>query len=347
MEKRRENVSDEGRRNLIKALPFIILAPGLLVTACTVPKPQSIKQEVKPGVDEGKKRLNEELDKLPDSIVKSLLFARIKPLFGPNPPEKLNYDGLDIKAANPAVILETVNTNSVSGHSTFRDISYKPDPLFPTKKTNIRFPYLGLVSDAEKPVIIPKDYLAKDGTILLDIVFSTDKPFIEGFSHSITVTAPDPSFVKPERRQNITNLERFCYIKEACSLLLIDIFTEETVKKIHELGLNIFLGARTQNKTKQAEVLTQSLAVLSNSLGRFTVAVDLGGYLLAFKAIEGTDIDNPDNFDPNFVKLMANIRSVTLGTSSQEVLYNSFDWSLNTPEASSLLHHLGTLNKIP
>lgn len=306
-----------------------------------------LDQEDSQKVDLGKQKLSTELDALPDSPIKTLLLGRVKPLYDSNPPKSINYDGLEIKVSNPKVILKTVNTNRVSGFFTPRDSSYITlEPLYPTRATRLRIPYLGLVLDSEKGTI-PAENLAEDGTPLVDIEFPTDKVLYEGFSPVITITTPDPAVIKPEFRQLYRNFERFAYIKEACSALLIDILIEETVKKMHSLGLNITVETRTPSGTeKQAEALIHSLSIINNAQGRFAALIDLAGYLLAYKATEGTDIDDPHNMYPGLAKVRPGMQTINLGISSQEILYNSFHWALTT-DASREFVHVGNINNIP
>lgn len=321
-----------------------VLTTGAIVAAITKPW----EQLYYPTTDLDKQRLNTELDELPNSTVKSLLTARIKPLFGPHPPKSINYEGLEIKIAKSKVVSKTVNINEVRGLYSPRDSSFVTlEPLYPTKETTIRIPYLGLLLDSERSDI-PVGNLAVDNTPLIDIVFPTDKPFYEGFSHVITITTPDPSVIEPEYRNLYRNFEKFAYVKEACSLLAIDILVEEIVKKMGNLGLNPTIEARTINGTrKQAEALAQSLSIINNAQGRLAAVIDLAGYLLAFKVLEGTKVDDPNNMDQGLLKLRPNMQAVNLGTSAQDILYNSFRWALTTPGSDKLLVHIGNINNIP
>lgn len=95
-------------------------------------------QEDSQKIDLGKRKLNIELDELPNSSIKTLLLSRVKPLYSPNPPKSINYDGLEVKVSNPKVVLKTVNINRVSGFFTPRDSSFTtPEPLYPTRATSI------------------------------------------------------------------------------------------------------------------------------------------------------------------------------------------------------------------
>lgn len=339
----------QGRRNFLKnlALGGVIFAAPVFVTGCKSEKRTAPPIETPLGADIGKQRLIKELDKLPDSVVKSLLQARIKPLFGQNPPSSLNYDGLDIKLSRSAVVLKNLNANSVSGHFTPRDSSTtKLEPLFPTKNSTLRLPYRGLMLDTEKQNFPPRN-LDTDGNLLIDVEFPIDKPFYEGLSPVITVVAPDPAVLVENNRQIYKNLERLVLVKEACTFLLVDIFISEAVRKMHEAGFDITIEAKDRSgKIRQGEALIQSLALANNALGRIAAAIDLGGYLLAFKAVEGTEID-PEKLDESFAMARSSMKAVELGTLPKDVLYNSFHWAITDPDASQQLHHVGNINKIP
>lgn len=330
----------------------VIVGGGTVVIGTALLKPwdwftPQLDQEDSQKVDLGKLKLNTELDNLPDSPIKTLLLSRVKPLYDLNPPKSLNFAGLEVNVSNPKVVLKTVNINRVSGLFTPRDSSFTtPEPLYPTRVTRLRIPYLGLVLDSEKATI-PAENLAEDGTPLVDIEFPIDKALYEGFSPVITITTPNPSVIKPEFKKLYRNFERFAYIKEACSSLLVDILVEETVKKMHSLGLNITVETRTPSGTeKQAEALIHSLTLINNAQGRFAAVIDLAGYLLAYKATEGTDIDDPSNMYPGLAKVRPGMQTVNLGTSSKDILYNSFHWALTT-DASKELIHVGNINNIP
>lgn len=329
------------------------LGAAWVMTSCTPTKPQPVERpaivvEISQRQDIGKQRLNQELDNLPDSVIKSLLTTRVKPLFSPNPPKSMTYEGLNIKISDPLVILKTVNTNSVSGFYTPRDSSgIRLESLYPTKEDSLRIPYLYLVLDSEKTTI-PASNLSKDGTPFVDMTFPTDQALYEGLRPVITITTPDPSVVKTEYKQLYRNFERFAYIKEASSMLLVDLFITETVKKMNALGLSTTVETKTSGgEKKQAEALIQSLVGMNNLNGRLNAAFDIAGYLLAFKATEKTELNDPNNMDSSFLKVRPLMQTVDLGVSPQDILSRSLRWAITTPDADKYLTHVGNLKNIP
>jgi hypothetical protein len=335
------------RRNFLIAIGAGLLLP----TAC---RPNSVStaenklQESTPFVDLGKQNLTEELDKLPDTPIKRLLQSRIRPLFGSNPPTKINYDGLQINLANPTVVLKTENINQVSGLYTLRaNFKESFEAVYPTVETTLRLPYMGLLFNSEVSLFSKSDF-GTDGTPLIDITFPVDKPLYSGLAPAITITTPDLLSVEPKYRQFYINMRRFSFVKEACSALLVDIYFETVIRKMHELGLSTTVSGRSVGEpVKQTEAITQSIAVINNHGGRMRAAIDMAGYLLAFKATKGTEIDDPNNTDENFAKLRPEMESAQLGITAQETLYKSFIWTLTTPKANELLAHAGNIAIIP
>lgn len=183
---------------------------------------------------------------------------------------------------------------------------------------------------------------------MINITYPTNTPLYEGMDPQITMVSPDRTRADPSRRKLLENFERVTLIKEACAHLLFDLWVEEAVKTMHRLGLDPLVEVRQPNgQTKKAEAMIQSLVGFFDAKGRFAAALDLAGYLLGFKAIEGTELDDPNYTDANILKVVPKMRPVNLGTSGKEILTTSLNWAINTPEADTFLSHVGSLRSIP
>lgn len=293
----------------------------------------------------GKQKLIREIDSLPESPIRALLLQRIKPYYRLVPPKTVDFGGTKIQIQNPEVGLRTENINQVSGRFTFRE-SRPSEPLYPTQTTVVKIPYVGLLLDSERAEIPPQN-VASDGTPLLEITFSPNIPFYTGFSPLMEVTTPDSSAIKPEYKKLYEVFERFVFIKEACSHLVFDLWTEEMVKKMRALGLRTSIEVRRQDKTRTtAEIVSQSINIIHNFNGRIAAAIDLAAVIVASKAVEGTELVDPRYTDKDFKRAYPSIQGFNLGETSQDILYNSLRWALTTPEAK-LLYHVGDLTKIP
>lgn len=293
----------------------------------------------------GKKKLNQEIDNLPPSTIRKLLTQRIKPYYQLEYPKTVDFAGLEIRIKESEVKLRTQNINQVSGRFTFRG-SVPSEPLYPAQAVVVKVPYVGLILESEKGEIPPQN-LASDGTPLLEITFPPNIPFYTGFSPLMEVTTPDPSAIKPGYENLYEVFERFVFVKEACSHLVFDLWVEEVAKKMRQLNLQSSVEARRRDgSTINAEIISQSINQMHEFNGRIAAAIDLASYMVALKAVEGTELADTRYMDENFKRAYATMRGVSLGETPRDVLYNSLRWALTNPEAK-LLYHVGDLTRIP
>lgn len=293
----------------------------------------------------GKRKLVQEIERLPQSPIKTLLQQRIKPYYQFNYPKIVDFAGIEINIQNPEVRLRTENINQVSGRFTFRG-SRPSEPLYPTQTTVVKIPYVGLILDSERAEIPPQN-VASDGTPLLEITFLPNIPFYTGFSPLMEVTTPDPSASKPGYKKLYEVFERFVFIKEACSHLVFDLWVEEVAKKMRQLNLQSNVEARRRDGAKiNTEIISQSINQMHDFNGRIAATIDIAAYLVTLKAVEGTELTDTQYMDENFKRAYVSMRGVDLGETPRDILYNSLRWVLTTPEAK-LLYHVGDLNKIP
>lgn len=325
-----------------------IMGAGIVAAAIFKPRTWFTQEDKEnaSAVDLGKQRLIEEIDKLPESQIKSLLITRIKPFYQQNSPGSVMYQGTEIKVSTTKVDLLTQNSNRVHGEFRLRGSTFQAEQLHPTQPATIKFPYVDLLLESEKSVFPPQN-IAADGTPFINLQFQIDKPIYEGILPLIILTTPDIGTIDPSLRQLLKNYGRFALIKESCSHLLVDLWMEEVIKRMVKLGLSTTIEARRANgSTKNAEIITQATNVIDALGGRFVAALDLAGYLLAYKAIEGGELDNPNLMDTNLLNARPSMQALSLGTTPEEILRSSLSWALTAPTAT-LLVHLGDLKKIP
>lgn len=298
----------------------------------------------------GKKKLNQEIDSLPPSPIKTLLVQRIKPYYQMDYPKTVSYAGVEVKIFEPRVRLAIGDVaNEVNGFFTVREgITTYAEPLYPLRVERIKVPYLGLVSETEKRRLFLPENIASDGTPFIEIIFPPpERPFYAGFTPLIRATTPDSLIIKPEKKGTIEAFERFIYIKEACNHLLFDLWTEEMAKKMQELGFKSMIeGKRRDGSPITAEVVSSVITSINNAQGRMSAALDIASYLVAAKAIEGTELVDSQLVDENFKRAYPKMHALNLGETARDILYNSLRWVLTTPDAR-LFQYVGDLNKIP
>lgn len=308
------------------------------------------------GPEIGRQRLIQELDVLPSSPIRDLLQERVKPFYQSIPPETINRGGLEIRIFNPTVKFSIVgpprgNEPFLLGVFTARPNENYPKgegPFLPIGRIIRQVPYPLLILDRDKPRLDPKD-LASDGTLLIGITFNANTPVQDGIWPLININAPESSSLTPAQRRLYGNRTRFAYIKEACTQLVYDLWLEEVISKINSLRLNPYIEVlKPDNSIGRIEIVTSSITTMNNSShGRLEAVLDLAGYLVAFKAVEKSDINAPRNLDDQgFKKARPLMEATNLGNTPHDILSRAFDWVLTTPEAGSLIH-VGNLERIP
>jgi len=324
----KKSFTTASRLSLLKDIA--IFAPGFLGACSSKPSNSQLKTETSILALAGKLRLINELDTLPISVVEQLLSTRVRPIFEPKP-ASIKYDGLEVKIWDSSVVLEKTKEPNIESAFNLRLFSdHLPESLFPKKSETRQIPYIdSIFTDSERNSLSTSR--AKDGTIMLDINFPADKPFYEGFSPEITIITPsNPESIRQADQKTFRNYERFSFIKEACRALLIDILTEETIKKMHNLGLDLKMEVNASNTTRQAEIVSESVYKIVYLQSRVTSLTNFASDLLAVKALQGTEFDDPKNMAPDLLQLRPSMQAVNLGSSAKEVLDNSFRWVLNT-----------------
>lgn len=319
----------------------IILKPW---TWLTPPDEQPKSQEL------GKLRLLQEIDNLPQSAIKTLLTGRVKPVYQPNPPQTLDFDGEQVKIIDPIVRIETQQIPQVRGSFNFRGksfVEYKPkEPLVPLVPTTISFPYTGFVLASEARSLGAK--IDSDDVIFqIPIEFSPNNPLYEGFYPMITVTSADPATIKPEFLKLFQAYRSFVYIKEACSQLLEDLWLTDATRKLHQKGIRTKIEVQRPNgEITDAEIISTLLISLIGLGGRTTAMFDIAGHIIALKAVEGTEIASSSSLEPRIGQLAKTVKDIDLGQTPTEIVYNSLKLALTLPEARAI-HYVGDLNKIP
>ncbi len=300
-----------------------------------------------PDLLHGRDRLFAEIDDLPESRLKQLLIERIKPYFSSfTYPMKIERGGLTFTVQS-ATVNERV-TNSPDMHGTFTPRGGTPATEYHPTKTNIlRLPLLYTVTHKDLGGF-PKEQIASDGTPFINITLRPEHSVFEGNAPVITIETPQANFRKPELAKFYVASEKFAYIKEACSLLIDDIRTEEVIKKMKALGFETEIEVNGPNGVSKVENVTQLLQVENVQRGRSLAGEDIGGYFLAMKAFGGksTILEDIRDRDKIFDAALKSADQIQIGNDLSEIARASFQWAIDSNEARRLFYE-GDMNKIP
>lgn len=287
----------------------------------------------------------------PASPIKDLLVNRILEYYSDPAPTQIVRSGVPIRIFSPSVTVNiSDNTPTATGLSRMYNSNVWSRLQAPAidRDTSILIPYVGAYKPDEV-ALFPKDQLTTDKTPAFYSDFKKGNSLYDGISPQIVLYIPRGLY-SPSNRSQLDAATRFLYIKEASNLLIEDIWFEEVIKKMQELGLNTQIPVVDQTgKAQEFQGITQSEDRLSGAKGRLAALVDLGGYILAFKAIQGTKLE--EFLLSETVAMEGAIKAVqkaNLGSTAKDILLNTFDFILG-PNRSSLngLSHIGSLNNLP
>lgn len=304
---------------------------------------------------DGRGMLSESINGLPDSSIKDLLKVRVLPYFLEPPPFLIQRAGVDIRVHTSAVKVFASRDDSalLDGTASIKGIPLpRKYAITPIQSTTIKLPYLGLLSERERASPPPNLEIADDGTPFTNVTFSSDEVIHEWLTPLIQVYKA-PSLFARKYPIEASALEKFVYVKEACSILLSDIWIEETIKKMRDLGFSTVFDALTSNGlVVKGDGLIHGKQKLFNGRSRVIAAHDIAAHLLAFKSVNGTPVvgyltANHINMHANINRdVISEIRQIDFGTTASDILYNSLKSAITSPTAQRV-DHIGDINKIP
>lgn len=318
---------------------------GILAACSPGPSPEN------PPSNELRNRLLKELFGLPERPIKAVLVDKILPYFQKKPPFTLNRSGLDLNIYRFDIDQRRTQDTEVTGElNLFYGQSLTNTLHASVGITKTKIPVPNIIKEGEIALASPEDLAPDKKTLLVSYDIHSGYFIPNGLYPKIIITSPSPEDTRINRT-NLTAVESYMLIKEACTLLFADIMLEETYKRAQELGLPIKVKAQdTQGKTVDAEAITSLWLKLKentdNLFGRTLAAVDLAGYLIALKAFEQTPTIKELAKDSRYESIMRFLPSINLGTTPHDIWERSLEQAL-TNSALSTLKFEYNINKIP
>lgn len=304
--------------------------------------------EIAPETDlEEKKVLRATLAELPPSPIKDFLLQRVLEYYQSPPPKTVKRAGIDLKVDRPAIRIADTDDITLLGSVTMRALRETMEEFYPVRSETMRVPYLGLVLEHEQDRI-PKENWTPDGTPFVTVSFPQQTRFFEGIAPEITVYKLRADLAAQQDPEFFKAISKFTYIKEACTLLLVDLYLEETIKRMQELGFPTHIDARRRNWTLagQRAAVVQAVGVLNNTGGRLQATIDIAGYLVGFEAIEDTPLSDALAQEEPFNTVISELKDASFGANPKDILFNSIRHSLTSEKAKHMVHD-GNLGIFP
>lgn len=303
--------------------------PAPAIVAIATPIPPSDPRE----------RLSFEINRLPDSPIKAALIARALPYYQGTPPFTLNRAGLPIKVYGASISKRTANEIAMHGDLGIRDSKLVPSEIYhPLSEAVGKLPLPNLLTSQEKAKL-PQQSSAPDKTPLFRYEMPASSSFYAGLWPNIVITTPDHGILDPGNKEFYQRVEKFAYIKEASSLLFIDLYLEEIQRKCQELGLPTTIPAKNQlGEVSNREIVTNFWDFAMGHGGRITASSDIAGYLIALKAMEKTGIPSVISHDPRIKPTVDLLSRIDLGQTPHDIWVRSMEESVTNPALQSVQH---------
>lgn len=323
---------------------------GLLATGCGFANSGESSPLREPTTVTPRERLFREVDELSPSLIKDLLIKRALPYYEKEPPFdsfEINRSGLTFKVHSADIDSTTHNRELFIATLSIRSKDFQGLEGYKLlSDVRIRVPLIGMVLENERR-LFPPENLASDGTPFMVKVYSAGDTMWDGVFPKIKIIKPDANVVKPANKEFWDAMEKYAYIKELCSLLAYDLQLEETYRKMLDMGSETYLEVEDKNGSRvKVEIVTQLITSIDGREGRWKAIMDLAGYMLGLKALEGTSIATVLSRQPSIKAAQESIGTLDLGNNEGVLMANTRRWILSSPEARKLVH-AGNLQEIP
>lgn len=301
---------------------------------------------------DGRQQLLTEIDKLPESFIKTLLQERVRPIFehtGPFPflAKSGNYE---FQVYNSKVEVNYPADIQLPSGAYSSNPDYNSEKLPRTQHDlELEYPLNREIAPIDDPSITNR---AQADGITPTVIFERKKngTLDNGIEPIVTINLGLDASIPPRNREKVKTFENFLFLKEACSALLDILLAEEMFNERKRLGFpNKIPGLTSKGKAVEIDIVWSLVQSMKVNEGRTLAAIDVGGIFLALAALRGTR--NSDILHDN-LKDLANVidrvSDIDFGSTANEMLNSTFHFSLNYSNYEELKPATrGDINLIP
>lgn len=234
--------------------------------------------------------------------------------------------------------------DTVQGTFSFREQGTSFPVYRPLSNVDLKYPLVGILTEEDK-TRFEQGNIASDGTVFINIGYTPEHVFTDGVTPGIQIMKP--RIVSPAKRDEINAYLTFSWVKEFYSLLLDDIGAELAYKKMHSLNFTTMINVQNdKGDIRNAEVIQMLRTSVHNQNGRTKAALDIGGYVLAAKAFEGTQVMSLVEKNKEYANAFSALRNLQLGNSPEQVMLDCYQWINNNPISENFKHE-GRMQDLP
>lgn len=273
------------------------------------------------------------LDELPQSSYKDFVMRYGYNLFQDNPPKTITLKGENISVSD--VRAKDIQSEDIRiyGNASLRVLQEtKAYFLREDHKFILLLPYIKGEKTDELPFSAQINYQANLSA------------FAEGIEPEITFVYPRNGNIPKSEIDNYQRVRHFILAKEAFTVAYLVAYIEETIRHMQIWNLPI----RFNDGGQSVELLSQSLLVMGNRLGRFAAITDIAPFLLTAKALQSNkDIIEQMRKDSVNTKALNAITNLDF-RSPEEMVRNTINFIINNKDSvQGVGRHVGNLDKLP
>lgn len=304
--------------------------------------------ETQPIRNSGVAELLSAVDTLPASPLQQAVSSRLHRYYSNPQPMSVSYGDLSFSIVQPTVTINRnidQRTDGVNGNFNYRKNTPRANVLSSVDQFAWAVPLNDLLLEGEINKL-PKQYHGQNNRFIYPFNFPVGAKFVEAIQPAIEINSYESQrkFFTPKEQQDLI---RATIVKEACSLALQDIFVTNVVDNMRALNLPTRIDAYTSNGERvNASPIVDIMAILSTNKGRFIASLDLGGYLLMFKLLEGTDVEQAFAKLPNYREAIDSAKRFNLPLDPNKLFAASVRW-VNSDPVTQKLGHVGDFGLIP
>lgn len=323
------------RRNALEAGVALI---GLSILGCNTPaapaKPTVRPPEPTTGIPEGLPRLSGLVNVVTNPFVRQYLQTEILPIYQATQPMTKEYGGEIFNVAPGKIILGS-DPKEIKGEFSPRETT--PDSSYHfVVDYMIRYPLVGILRPDERD-----SYDIINGIPYITFAADPSTQFITDLRPYLRYLSPPTNLFTGSNRDNYEKMKSFVYLKEVCTHLLYNSYIINTVETMKRLGFPTkFKVVDAKNTISDVNCTFALMSQVNNRLGRTAALIDIGGSVLAIKALIGTGFTEGFITGSTVTKTMTDeVVRHDFGSNIRDVYPKIADYVLNDPDAEKYYHY--------
>lgn len=301
-----------------------------------------IRPEQTPIRPEGLSRLVSSIELITDPFIKKYLKDEILPIYQQSGPFIKDFNGLTFNIASGVVKTGYTNPEQFGGTFSFQTPSRENEHVTAEDGTYY-IPALSTTRASER-----NSYTMIKGEPTIPFEVQSQASIFPELRPEIGLLYPGPT--SRISSESILKIMQFVAVKESCSHMIFNSYLLNIASTMKRLDLQTHIKATNKRgEMVDANIVTQLVNVALSQQGRTLVLLDIGGAVLAFKALAGTGLSEANIGRTRVTQNTINAAAKEyLGGDIHTVFPTVVNFIMNNPAAEPTRYsYAGDLNKLP